>query len=197
MARSPTYASYKSGRRDQSVRQIAPLKRGADLSTSTDPPRDSVQTGERGHSARGRAMRNGGDATAGGADIAAGNTMIIFGWRSKVVPGVQVVGASCPCCGGTTHHGFGAFRYFHLYWIPTVPFGKKVGLQCAHCRHERWLDARQEPAAHKQLRAELFPARRVARYFAGAYILAGLAVFGAVAGQMNHPAPSIYASHGD
>lgn len=60
--------------------------------------------------------------------------MIIFGTKSRVIAGNPVKGLICQHCGHEAHVSFGVLRYFHIYWIPTVPYAKKTGLECIHCK---------------------------------------------------------------
>ena len=61
--------------------------------------------------------------------------MIFFGTRGKTAVGQSVTGPQCPNCQSTAFTSFGVQRYFHIYWIPTFPTGKHVGIECSNCKH--------------------------------------------------------------
>ncbi len=63
-------------------------------------------------------------------------TMIIFGTRSTVCVGEELA-APCPECDRTSMQGFRVFEYLHLYFLPTLPFGGSMGMECSGCLHTR------------------------------------------------------------
>ena len=60
--------------------------------------------------------------------------MIVFGTHSRIVPGGAVPGAVCASCGRDALRAFTAFPYFHVYWIPVTPYGRKLGTECTQCQ---------------------------------------------------------------
>ncbi len=60
--------------------------------------------------------------------------MIIFGSKSKLL-GSSATTADCNHCGsvGTVHLSF-ITKYFHIFWIPMFPYGKKGVSECSHCK---------------------------------------------------------------
>lgn len=61
--------------------------------------------------------------------------MIIFGTREGQTGIKAVSGHSCHYCG--TKESLSVLvraAYFHIFWIPVFPYGKKVYSVCGHCR---------------------------------------------------------------
>ncbi len=61
--------------------------------------------------------------------------MIIFGLRATHIGSMQVSNTLCDYCenAGTTNISqFG--RYFHVFWIPFFPLGRKTFGECTHCK---------------------------------------------------------------
>ena len=112
--------------------------------------------------------------------------MIIWGWRSKVLEGKPVDNIPCPACGNTGHHTYGVFRYFHLYFIPTIAYGLKSGTICDHCRLNRLTGDSPDltPEARAQVRGSTLPARRMLPYYAGVLVIAALVLTGIVTTSM-------------
>lgn len=99
--------------------------------------------------------------------------MIVFGNRSKTVPGEAFEGADCPSCGRRQFVSFGVIRYFHLYWIPTFPTSKSAAIQCRHCKFTLTGDELPRELAARLGRA-LFTRRRLLPTYSGAAIVASL-----------------------
>lgn len=104
--------------------------------------------------------------------------MLIFGTRSKVVDGPALQGQSCPNCGHGTCVSFGAIRYFHIFWIPVFPFSKKVGLQCANCKHTA-LGKDVPDMVQDPIRSDVFSRNKTLPLFTGSVLIAGIIAFGA------------------
>jgi hypothetical protein len=61
--------------------------------------------------------------------------MIIFGSGSKRVSGSeQRLPHYCPRCGQQALSQVDVQRYFHLFFIPTLPMARTSVTVCAHCR---------------------------------------------------------------
>jgi hypothetical protein len=102
--------------------------------------------------------------------------MIFFGTRAQAVTGDIVNGIQCPNCGHGQFRAGGLQHYFHLYWIPTFPFGRTLSLSCTNCRHE--LDADGVPAEMaSQLLAGVFAGRSRVPMFAGLILISLLMLF--------------------
>lgn len=61
--------------------------------------------------------------------------MIIFGTRASRIGTINVAGSQCDYC----HHDqsqeitqFG--NYFHVFWIPFFPIGRRTFGECTHCK---------------------------------------------------------------
>ena len=76
--------------------------------------------------------------------------MVIWGWKTKVIPGSLLHHVHCTNCGETALLSFGNLRYFHMFWIPVLPTHKDVGTECGNCGH--YLYGKDVP---KELRGEL------------------------------------------
>ena len=110
--------------------------------------------------------------------------MIFFGTRGKTIAGQQVVGPQCPNCQGTSFTAFGVQRYFHIYWIPTIPTKKHVGVECSNCKHAM-LDDEIPPHMLGDIRESLFSAGRTLPMYSGAMIIAALIGFGMVSAEQD------------
>lgn len=61
--------------------------------------------------------------------------MIIFGSRGSKIADLNLSGTTCSHCGGQDTQRVSVFgRYFHIFWIPILPIGKKVFAECTHCK---------------------------------------------------------------
>lgn len=106
--------------------------------------------------------------------------MIFFGSRRKLIAGHVIDGVQCPYCENQRFITFGTIRYFHLYWIPTFPLSKKVGIECVHCK--RTLLGKEIPSdLSKQIKAELFTKNKVLPMFSGLILISCLVVVGVLA----------------
>ena len=100
--------------------------------------------------------------------------MIIFGTKTKSL-GTRPVALACDACGSGPQVLVGQQRYFHLYWLPTLPLGKSAVAICGHCK-------RATASGDLALRLEIDGYRRDLRtpwtMFLGLLLIAGLvAVF--------------------
>ncbi len=59
--------------------------------------------------------------------------MIVYGWNSKHLGEQKLEGATCPNCEGNSIHAQGQAKYFHVFWIPLFPYGKKLTAHCDSC----------------------------------------------------------------
>lgn len=106
--------------------------------------------------------------------------LFVFGTRSKTVVGPRKEVTPCDACGNAEHVSSGVLRYFHVFFIPFFPIGKKPVLQCANCRKTLVSKEIPEPA-RSELSAELFPARRTVPLFAGLIAIGLVVGYGAIA----------------
>lgn len=61
--------------------------------------------------------------------------MIIFGLRSSNIGSFEIVNCYCEYCkNATTHKIITLGNYFHIFWIPIFPLGKKTFSECTHCK---------------------------------------------------------------
>jgi len=108
--------------------------------------------------------------------------MIILGTRGSVVRGPEKRGIPCSACGMDLHATYGVLRYFHVFFIPMFPTMKQAGMQCLHCK--KALAGKEIPErVRKDVEAMVFTKRRILPTFAGAILVALLAVpmaYGAV-----------------
>jgi hypothetical protein len=62
--------------------------------------------------------------------------MIIYGTRASKGKFIQTT-TQCPFCG--KEHAVGVLpyhKYFHVWWIPIIPYGKEYVVACGACGHE-------------------------------------------------------------
>lgn len=102
--------------------------------------------------------------------------MIFFGTKGRVITGDTVRGMQCPACGNSEFTSFGILKYFHLYWIPTFPTSKKVGLECTGCQ-QTLVDDEVPGHLVDQVRSGVFPVGKTLTSFTG-LILIGVACLG-------------------
>ena len=103
--------------------------------------------------------------------------MIFFGTRGKTIAGQQLVGPPCPNCQNTSFNTFGVQRYFHIYWIPTFPTKKHIGVECTNCKRAV-LDNDIPPHMQSEIKESLFSTGRTLPMYSGAMIIAALIGFG-------------------
>ncbi len=96
--------------------------------------------------------------------------MLIVGMRGKILsPERLSIHEACPRCGKQALHATLVQRYFHIWWIPVVPYAKRVLFACEHCGVEATDEDATEPLdeAVRRLR------RQVSTPF---YMFSGLAL---------------------
>lgn len=65
--------------------------------------------------------------------------MIIFGVRKSDLGIVASKNCACPKCGNYGSVNYSAEgKYFHVFWIPTFPVGKKGYTSCSDCDYLVW-----------------------------------------------------------
>src|SRR5690606_6056902 len=99
--------------------------------------------------------------------------MIFFGSRGKTVSGQLIEGIQCPSCENQKFISFGTIRYFHLYWIPTFPTSKTVGIECTHCKRTL-VDNEISTDISKRIKAAVFTKSSVIPMFSGLILIACL-----------------------
>lgn len=63
--------------------------------------------------------------------------MIIYGWRASHVKSEISDTITCANCKGEKSTVFSVFsRYFHIFWIPLIPYGRKGASKCQSCGAE-------------------------------------------------------------
>lgn len=96
--------------------------------------------------------------------------MIFFGTGTREMDPVKLDNVNCPNCGQEELYLTVVHRYFHIYWIPAFPIGKRLEATCKSC-HRLW----QEPKMlgemverSTQVKKDLSTPRLL---FAGVYIV--------------------------
>lgn len=117
--------------------------------------------------------------------------MIFFGTRGKTVSGQVIEGTQCPNCENQQFITFGIIRYFHLYWIPTFPTSKTVGIECTHCKRTL-VDNELPPELAKQIKKTVFNKKNVIPMFSGLIIIACLILYGVYAAQQYDIQEAVY-----
>ena len=107
--------------------------------------------------------------------------MIIYGIRGKIIQGQPIKDFPCPHCENEAHISFGVIQYFHIYWIPTFMYAKKVGLECLHCRNTVF-DKELPQDLYSQLSPKLFNNGNVLPMFSGLAIIFLLILYFALFG---------------
>jgi hypothetical protein len=102
--------------------------------------------------------------------------MIFFGSKCKTITGQVVDGVQCPSCDNKQFITFGLLKYFHIYWVPTVPTSKKVGMECTHCK--KTLIGKELPAElSAKIKKTVFTTPKTLPMFSGLVLLLGLIAF--------------------
>ncbi|GEM_PF-676887 len=107
--------------------------------------------------------------------------MIVYGTRGREIKGPVVNDITCPNCGKTEHSLFGIMRYFHVFWIPTVPTSRKAGAVCHHCNAAVMGEDMSENTAQR-IKGMVFNMKNTLPMFTGLILLlclAGFALWGA------------------
>lgn len=97
--------------------------------------------------------------------------MIFFGTKGRLVTGKPVQGVACPNCENNQFMSFGVLRYFHLYWIPTIPTSRKIGIECTNC-HQALYDDEVPGHLKEQIKSDVFTVGRTLPMFTGVFMLA-------------------------
>ena len=117
--------------------------------------------------------------------------MIIFGTRGKTVAGQYVEGIECPSCGNERFSTFGILRYFHLFWIPTFPTSRVVGVECAHCK--KTLVGKELPKVlSKQIKSTVFNKKNTLPMFSGLIAITLFVLFVAYSVQQDNIKEAAY-----
>lgn len=110
--------------------------------------------------------------------------MIIFGSRSKTIPGQGVQGVACSNCESDHFHTFGVLKYFHVYWIPTFPFSRQAGIECKNCKNT--LIGKEVPMnLSKTVKTNVFTTAKMIPSFIGLIVFSSLVVYFAILIGMN------------
>lgn len=117
--------------------------------------------------------------------------MIIFGTRGTTVGGQNVEGIECPSCGNNQFATFGIQRYFHLFWIPTFPTSRVVGVECRHCK--KTLVGKELPAElSKQIKPAVFNKKNILPMFSGLIVITLFVLFVAYSIQQDNIKEAAY-----
>ena len=103
--------------------------------------------------------------------------LFFFGIKGKSVHSELMKGQSCTHCQQeeTTYANF-ISRYFHLFWIPVFPVGKKAVSVCSHCKQV--LTKKEMPAEYRTVVKQLKSSAKIpVWHFSGLIIGAVLVLF--------------------
>lgn len=120
--------------------------------------------------------------------------MIFFGSRGKTVSGQLIEGIQCPSCENQQFISFGTIRYFHLYWIPTFPTSKTVGIECTHCKRTL-VDKEIATDLSKRIKAAVFTKSNVIPMFSGLILIVCLLSVGVYAAKQDDKQDMAYIEH--
>lgn len=105
--------------------------------------------------------------------------MVFFGSRASTIKSGRISNVTCPSCNTQTHMSYSVFgKYAHVYWIPLFPIGKKVIVECNHCKKTDNIKDFTEQIKSKydlEKSGNSYPIW----YFSGLALIAGLIAFGA------------------
>ena len=59
--------------------------------------------------------------------------MIVYGIKTKTLSSTPVE-CNCEHCNHSQQLVHVSQRYFHIFWIPVLPLGKKSLIECQHCK---------------------------------------------------------------
>ncbi len=60
--------------------------------------------------------------------------MIIYGWKTSSSKFRTLGVGTCKECQKGPLRAFTLFKYFHIYWIPLLPYARQLWLNCEHCQ---------------------------------------------------------------
>jgi hypothetical protein len=100
--------------------------------------------------------------------------LFFFGTKGKGLDSFPVE-SICEICNQSQHRVHVFQRYFHIFWIPTLPIGKQSVLECQHCRKCTLEKEMSPPQRHLSL-----PKRSAAK--TPAYMFTGLVLIGCLIG---------------
>jgi len=107
--------------------------------------------------------------------------MIIFGTGSKTIATEKANDFSCTSCQNETLYAVIIARYFHIFWIPFFPIGKKLYLSCSHCKKVSEHNISSLSQKHRDMLGEDFLNKSGgASVWIGGIIIAGLILFGMI-----------------
>ncbi|MDH3214850.1 MAG: hypothetical protein OEN01_01000 [Candidatus Krumholzibacteria bacterium] len=95
---------------------------------------------------------------------------VFFGTRSKLFPGNTLQSTTCEGCGSWALKPYTIYKYFHVFWVPCVPFKKELAVKCTHCGRA-WRQNDVSPATRAAIEREKKSLKPPAYLFAGAFIL--------------------------
>lgn len=105
---------------------------------------------------------------------------MIYGSKARAIwTGQEPTDVACGSCGGKTLRPRVFQRYFHIFWIPFFPIGKKVFFECARCKQT--IEPKEGPAALVPLARKAKAAAKTPKYLflglAALVVLVGVAKF--------------------
>lgn len=103
--------------------------------------------------------------------------MIIFGSRANRIGSVQLPGTHCDYCHTQQAQEITQFgQYFHIFWIPFFPIGRKTFAECTHCK--RTIGKREfTPELRNALNDHKSSIKRPVWHWAGLILVAFLVLF--------------------
>ena len=98
--------------------------------------------------------------------------MIVFGARASKIKKFETLFIKCAYCEKRGIHTISIFgSYFHVYWIPVFPIGKKGVAECTSCK--RTTEEKDfSPELKSQYVEEKLNTKRPFWYWSGLYIIA-------------------------
>ncbi len=99
--------------------------------------------------------------------------MIIYGTKAAKGKFIETA-TQCPFCGKDHSVGILPYhKYFHVYWIPIVPYGREYAVACSACGHgvpDHYISGGINEDIKRQ-------AKRPIWTFAGAFVLGAIAMY--------------------
>ena len=100
--------------------------------------------------------------------------MIIFGTRTKFLTAFGTQQTCSHCNNGQLNLAY-TVSYFHIFWIPMFPIGKKGITQCPHCK-QTLSENELSPQSRSLLNTQKGSAKTPLKYFAGLILIGVLIV---------------------
>jgi hypothetical protein len=118
---------------------------------------------------------------------------VFFGTGTKRIAESTLHYIACEDCGNQTLRPYTLHRYFHVFWIPVVPYKREPVTECMQCKNTL-INKELPPSVQAAIRRENKLSRPPAYLFAGAFLIVLLAAFVGLRGRSENIATLEYLS---